>query len=199
LVKNQTGNRGLDLLFTIHDQRFTICTLTVNYQRRLQMSSQLEITPAAKEGVSSATVKEKFDLGIKMLQGYYDALEVRVERTAVLLVGIVGWLITSPSARDSLARYGWLFAGAIVSLTVFLIMTGLNISHFLQRFREVQANVADLNYAEPKDYTRYTMPPQLLRIPILLIYMSPIVILYILIVLLLCYVRFKLPAMELPK
>jgi hypothetical protein len=60
----------------------------------------------------------------------------------------------------------------------------------------VQSNLADLNYAEPKDYTRYTMPRRLVRIPVLLIYMSPIVALYILIVLLLFYVRFKWPAVE---
>lgn len=48
------------------------------------MSSQ----PSAGQ---TATVKERFDLGIAMLKGYYDGLETRAERTAVLMVGVVGW------------------------------------------------------------------------------------------------------------
>lgn len=158
------------------------------------MSNPPELTPAATQAAATITVREKFDLGIQMLKGYYDALEGRVERSAVILLGIVGWLITSPSAREALARYGSLFYGAILSLTIFLVLSACNISHFLQRFREVESNIADLNYAEPKDYTRYSMPQRLLRIPILLIYLSPIVGLYLLIVLLLFYVRFKWPA-----
>jgi hypothetical protein len=160
------------------------------------MSAPPDATRIAIGDVPKATVKEKFDLGIQMLKGYYDALESRAERTAVLLVGVVGWLIASPSSRESLTKYRPLFYGAILGLTVFLVMTGFNISHFIKRFREVQSNVEDLNYAEPKDFTRYRMPPRLHGIPVFLIYMSPILVLYVLILLLLFYVRFKLPAVD---
>ena len=146
------------------------------------MSTQPETT-------STASPREKFDLGIAMLKGYYDGLETRTERTAVLLVGVVGWLITSAGAREALTKYRPLFYGAVFSLTVFLVMCWANISHFLKRFREIQSEVEALNYVPPKYFTRYRMPDRLLGIPILVIYMMPIVILYLVIVLLLFYVR----------
>jgi hypothetical protein len=139
----------------------------------------------------TATIKEKFDLGIGMLKGYYDGLETRAERTAVLLVGVVGWLITSQTARDSLAKNRPLFLGAVLSLTVFLVMSWANISHFLKRFREIQSEVEDLEYVDPKYFTRYRMPERIHGIPILYIYMTPILILYIFILLLLFHIRFN--------
>ena len=145
---------------------------------------------------STATTKEKFDLGIQMLKGYYDALESRAERTAVLLVGVVGWLIASPGSRESLTRYRPLFYGAILSLTVFMIMAGANISHFMKRFKEIQSNVEDLQYADHKDFTRYRMPRRLHGIPVFFLYMGPVLVLYILILLLLFYVRFKMPGID---
>jgi hypothetical protein len=139
----------------------------------------------------TATKKEKFDLGIEMIKGYYDGLETRAERTAVLLVAVVGWLITSGDARDALLNYWPLFWGAIFSLTVFLIYYFLNISHFIKRFRQIQSQVEKLNYVDPKYFTRYRMPKTLHGIPPLGIYMIPIVVLYLVIVLLMVYVRYR--------
>lgn len=139
----------------------------------------------------TATIKEKFDLGTGMLKGYYDGLETRAERAAVLLVGVVGWLITSQTARDSLAKNWPLFLGAVLSLTVFLAMSWANISHFLKRFREIQSEVEDLGYVDPKYFTRYRMPKRIHGIPILYIYMMPILILYVFILLLLFHIRFN--------
>jgi hypothetical protein len=139
----------------------------------------------------TATIKEKFDLGVGMLKGYYDGLEARAERTAVLLVGVVGWLITSQTARDSLAKNRPLFVGAVLSLTVFLIMSWANISHFLKRFREIQSAVEDLGYVDAKYFTRYRMPRSIRGIPVLYIYMMPALILYVFIVLLLFHIRFN--------
>lgn len=139
----------------------------------------------------TATTREKFDLGIAMLKGYYDGLETRAERAAVLLVGVVGWLITSQTARDSLARSRPLFFGAVLSLTVFLIMSWANISHFLKRFRGIQSEVEALEYVDAKYFTRYRMPERLYGIPIFYIYIAPILILYIFILLLLFHIRFN--------
>ena len=139
----------------------------------------------------TATKKEKFDLGIGMLKGYYDGLETRAERTAVLLVGVVGWLITSQTARESLAKNRLLFLSAVLSLTVFLLMSWANISHFLKRFREIQSEVEDLKYVDPKYFARYRMPKSIHAIPILYIYMMPILILYIFILLLLFHIRYN--------
>jgi hypothetical protein len=140
----------------------------------------------------TATTKERFDLGISMLKGYYDGLETRAERTAVLLVGVVGWLITSQTARDSLAKNSTLFFGAVLSLTVFIAMAWVNLSHFLKRFREIQSEVEALEYVDAKYFTRYRMPAKLHGIPVLYIYLMPILILYIFIVLLLFHIRFNL-------
>ena len=142
--------------------------------------------------ISAATTKEKFDLGIGMLKGYYDGLETRVERAAVLLVGVVGWLITSQTARDSLAKSWILFWSAVLGITVVSIYLWVNISHFLKRFREIQTNVEDLNYADPKYFTRYRMPTKLYGIPIRYIYLMPLLGIYALILLLLFGIRFNL-------
>ena len=138
----------------------------------------------------TATTKEKFDVGIGMLKGYYDGLETRAERTAVLLVGVVGWLITSQTARDSLATNWPLFFGAVFSLTIFLAMSWANLSHFLKRFKEIQSEVEALGYVDVKYFSRYRMPEKIHRIPVLYIYMTPILILYILILLMLFHIRF---------
>jgi hypothetical protein len=136
-------------------------------------------------------VKEKFELGIGMLKGYYEGLETRAERAAVLLVGVVGWLITSPTARDSLAHSSLLFWSALICITVFLIMTAANIYHFLTRFREIESQVENLGYLDPKYFARYRMPPKIKGIPILGIYLAPIVIVYALIVVSLVVIKFS--------
>jgi hypothetical protein len=145
-----------------------------------------------QDDISAATTKEKFDLGIGMLKGYYDGLETRVERTTVLLVGVVGWLITSQTARDSIAKSWVLFWSAVFGITVFSIYSSANISHFLRRFSEIQASVEDLNYADPKYFTRYRMPKKLYGIPIRYIYLMPLLGIYALILLLLFGIRFNL-------
>jgi|SRR5829696_2020520 len=142
--------------------------------------------------IFSATTKEKFDLGIGMLKGYYDGLETRVERTTVLLVGVVGWLITSQTARDSLAKSSILFWSAVFGITVFSVYSTANISHFLRRFWEIQANVEDLKYVQPLYFTRYQMPKKLYGIPIRVIYLMPLLAIYALILLLLFGIRFNL-------
>lgn len=141
------------------------------------------------EEYSRASAKEKFDLGVAMLKSYYEALENRVERTALILVGVVGWLITSPATRESLAKNPALVAGAIMALTVLLIMSWANISHFLSRFREIQKSVEDLNYTDPAFFARYRMPDRIRKIPMPLIYLMPLLVLYVLLVVMLLQIR----------
>ena len=139
-----------------------------------------------------ASTKEKFDLGIGMLKGYYDGLETRVERTTVLLVGVVGWLITSQTARTSLAQSSILFWSAVFGITVFSIYSTMNISHFLKRFWEIQQRVEDLKYVDPRYFSRYQMPKRLYGFPIKLIYLMPVLAIYALILLLLIGIRFSI-------
>jgi hypothetical protein len=136
------------------------------------------------------STKEKFDLGMAMLKSYYEGLENRVERTALILVGVVGWLITSAPARESVANSGALFVSAVTGLTVLLLMAWGNISHFLSRFREIQKTVEDLKYVNPAYFTRYRMPTQIRKIPTLYIYFTPLLVLYILLLAMLLQIRF---------
>jgi uncharacterized membrane protein YhdT len=136
-------------------------------------------------------IKEKFDLGIAMLKGYYDGLESRAERAAVLLVGVVGWLITSASARESLANSRLLFWSALFCISLFFVLTAANIYHFLTRFREIELEVKNLNYMDPKYFARYRMPMKIKGIPIGGIYLAPMFIVYVFIVLFLVGIKFS--------
>ncbi len=149
------------------------------------MSTPIDVHPIA-------TKKEKFDLSIGMLKGYYDGLESRVERVAVFMLGVAGWLITSETARKSLATDRVLFLGAVISLTVFIVMCWANIAHFLKRFKEIQSEIEKLEYADPKYFTRYRMPERINGIAILYIYLMPVLVIYVLTLLLLFHIRFSL-------
>ena len=100
----------------------------------------------------AATDKDRFEQGIAMLKGYYDALEGRVAATVALFVGVVGWLITSGSAREALSKNRWLVALAGLTLTLLLVMFAFNVAWWLHRWAEIKGYVDALHYVEPQFY-----------------------------------------------
>jgi uncharacterized protein (TIGR02246 family) len=102
--------------------------------------------------------KVRFEHGIAMLTAYYEALEGRLAATVVLFVGVVGWLITSESARAALSGNDWLTALAVTTLTILLVMYGLNVAWWVRRWDEIRRAVDRLHYVEPEFYSRYDMP-----------------------------------------
>ncbi len=134
-----------------------------------------------------ASKKEKFDLCLGMLKGYYDALDSRIEKSFALLLVVIGWIITSDTARKSLAEETVLFWGAIITLTFAILFIAFNIFHFLERFREIQNTIEELDYANFKYFTRYRMPNNILPI-----YLAPVLILYFFIMLLLFHTKYNL-------
>lgn len=135
----------------------------------------------------SATKKEKFNLCLGMLKNYYNALDSRVEKSFALLIIVIGWIITSETARKTLAEETVWFWAAIFTLTSAVLFLGINISHFLDRFREIQSTIEQLNYVDYKYFTRYRMPQNILPS-----YLAPVIILYVFIMLLLFHLRFKI-------
>ena len=55
--------------------------------------------------------KDRFELGIRMMKEYYDAIEARLAATLTFYGIIIGWLVTSEGARTALGAR-WLFAGS---------------------------------------------------------------------------------------
>src|SRR5687768_14378919 len=104
-----------------------------------------------------ASDKERFDMCVAMLKGYYDSLESRLGASVALFVVIIGWLITSQPARQALAK-GWLFTLALITLSLVLILYGLNVGRWIGRWREIRAYVDALGYIEPRYYARYELP-----------------------------------------
>lgn len=125
-----------------------------------------------------------------MLKGYHDGLESRVEKSTALMMIVLGWLITSEPARRYLAENKYLFWGGVITLTVLIIMYCLNVYHFLRRFKEIEQAVNDLGYLDEEKYlVRYRMPASLFGVPILYIYLAPVLVFYFFIIILLFLIK----------
>ena len=131
--------------------------------------------------------KEKFHLCLGMLKEYYSLLDSRVEKSFALLIVVIGWITTSETARKTISEEKVWFWAALATLTAAILFLCINISHLLHRFRDIQATVEQLNYVEISYFSRYRMPDY-----ILLVYLAPIMILYVFIALLLMHLRFKI-------
>jgi hypothetical protein len=92
------------------------------------MADWRESIKAASEHRFSATDRERFEQGIAMLKAYYDALEARLAATVAFFVAVVGWLITSESARKAIKEVEGLTPLAILTLTLLLVMYGFNVA-----------------------------------------------------------------------
>lgn len=123
-----------------------------------------------------ASDKERFDQCIAMLKGYYDALESRLGASVGLLVVVVGWLISSSTARGALTNI-WLFALAFSTLTFIVILYGLNVARWVDKWRKIRAHIDSLNYMEPRYYLRYELPSWTW-----IAYFTPVAVLYLFIV-----------------
>ena len=123
--------------------------------------------------------KERFDLGVAMLKGYYDAIETRLAGSLALYVVVIGWLIASNDARRFLASEPWLFGFGVLLLTFVLRMYGWNVAHWLRRWRDIRTTVEALHYMETDFYTRWYQLPR----GTWWAYFTPIALLYLFIVL----------------
>lgn len=133
-----------------------------------------------QSGNERASKKDKFDLSMGMLKEYYNALESRIEKTIALLLVLVGWLITSDAARNSLKNDPVILWGTIVTLTLLIIFLTGNLYHFLRKLISIRVRAAKLVYVSPKYFSRYEMKKWYL-----LIYLAPVLVLYGFILLLL--------------
>src|SRR6476660_1348364 len=136
-----------------------------------------------------ATTKAKFELGIEMFRGYRGDLQDRLEKSVGLLIIVVGWLITSETARKSLSSNPFLWWGSFAILTALLIMYWLTISNFVTHCRDIQKAIDDLHYMESQYLTRYRMPDKIFGVPVELSYIAPFAAIYIVIVLILIQIR----------
>lgn len=155
--------------------------------KQTKMRSTMLLTKQNPQSDELANKKEKFDLCLGMLKEYYNALDSRVEKSFALLIVVIGWLITSDAARKSLSEESTLFWSAIVVLTAAMLFLVFNISHFLDRFREIQDTIENLNYVDNEYFTRYRMPDNILPS-----YLAPVLILYSFIMLLLVQIRYNM-------
>ena len=165
---------------------FLTCCMAAAATQTGPAESIPEPAKAQAPAQGGASTKEKFDLCLGMLKGYYDALDSRIEKSVALLLVVIGWLITSETARKSLTKEAALFWGVIIALTLSIGFLYFNISHFLDRFREIQGYAEQLNYVERKYFVRYQMPNRILPV-----YLMPVLILYSFILLLLFQIRYN--------
>ena len=132
-----------------------------------------------------ASNKDKCDLYLGMLKSYYDAIESRTEKSVALLLVVVGWLITSETARKSLKHEAPLFWATIIILSLLIVFLGFNLGHFLSQFRKIEIDLNKLEFVEVGAYRRYHMTGG-----ILFVYLLPVIMLYALILILLFQVRY---------
>jgi hypothetical protein len=116
-----------------------------------------------------------------MMKAYYDAIEGRLGSSVALYIVIIGWLITSDSARYALSTHLWLRILSFIVLTVVLTMYGWNIWHWLGRWLEIRTATEDLRYMESESFTRYHKIPR----GTWLFYFTPIFLMYVVILVLL--------------
>jgi hypothetical protein len=147
------------------------------------LCSECEISLNDPQATSTfkAENKDRFELGIRMMKEYYDAIEARLAATLTFYGIIIGWLVTSEGARTALGAR-WLFGlVAGLALTVGFILYIWNILHWLGRWRYIRAHVILLNHMERRFYTRYERLPQHTWFA----YISPVAFMYLLILALL--------------
>jgi hypothetical protein len=122
-----------------------------------------------------ATDKERFDLGISMMKAYYDALESRLASTVAVYMVVIGWLISSDDARQTLASHPRLLLLSVGVLTLVLFMYGWNVWHWLARWLQIRETTERLNYMQTHFYTRYYKIPR----GTWLFYFTPIFLMYL--------------------
>ena len=149
-------------------------------------------TPTSNSANDPPSRKEKFELGIEMLKGYRTDLQDRFEKSAALLIIAIGWLITSDTARNSLAKESRLFWGGVAVLTALIVMYCVTIYHFIERYKEVQTTVESLAYVDPAYFARYQMPATLFLVPVHFIYIIPVLFLYLFILMILFQIKLRL-------
>jgi hypothetical protein len=144
-----------------------------------EQSPSTPVDPTAGTELSSEAKKARFDLCIDMLKEYYDAIEARFAGTMTFMVVVLGWLITSDSARSALRANRWLRLSAITALTLLLLLYAWNIAHWTGRWHEIRGYAENLNYMEPRYWSRYYELPALswytYMIPVALLYALAIV------------------------
>lgn len=161
---------------------FAFCTATAMAQN----------PPVSSSPENQATTKVKFELGLEMLRGYRADLQDRLEKSVGLLIIVMGWLITSETARKSLNSNSFLWWGSVAVLTALLIMYCLTIFNFIGHFREIQSAIEGLKYMDSQHLTRYRMPDKIFYLPVELSYIAPLASIYIVIVLILLQIKYRL-------
>jgi len=146
-------------------------------------------TPTPNAITDAPSKKEKFELGLEMLKGYRADLQDRFEKSSALLILVIGWLITSDTARKSLANKASLYWSGLTILSALIVMYCLTIYHFIQRFREIQETVQSLAYVDPTYFARYQMPDTVFLLPVHFSYMLPVIFLYLAILILLIQIK----------
>ena len=121
-----------------------------------------------------ATSKVRFELGLEMLRGYRADLQDRLEKSIGLLIIVIGWLITSETARKSLASNSPLWWGSVAVLTALMVMYCLTISNYVGHFRYIQSTIEGLDYMDSQYLTRYRMPDKIFHLPAEFSYIAPI-------------------------
>ena len=126
-----------------------------------------------------------------MFRAYRSDLQDRLEKSVGLLIIVVGWLITSETARKSLSSNSFLWWGSVVVLTALMVMYCLTISNFVTHCKEIQKAIDSLHYMESQYLTRYRMPDKIFSLPVELSYIAPIASIYIVIVLILLQIKYR--------
>jgi hypothetical protein len=147
-------------------------------------------TPGKDTGNESTSKKEQFELGLRMIDGYRADLQDRLEKSTALLIIVIGWLITSDTARKSISNNPLLFWGAIGILTALMAMYCLTISNFIDHFIKIQNNIDVLGYMDSLYLVRYKMPNSLYSVPVSFSYIAPVAALYFFIVLILVQIKY---------
>jgi hypothetical protein len=160
----------------------------------IAVCGSIAIAQNAPNSNSADTVskKEKFELGIEMLKGYRTDLQDRFEKSGALLIVVIGWLITSDTARKSLTKETLLFWGGAAILTALIVMYCVTISHFIERYLEIQTTVESLGYVDSTYFVRYHMPATLFLVPVQFIYIVPVLFLYLFILMILRQIKLGL-------
>lgn len=160
---------------------FAFCTATAMAQEPSISSSGDQPTKASQ--------RVKFELGLEMLRGYRADLQDRLEKSIGLLIIVIGWLITSDTARKSLASNSFLWWGSVVVLTALLIMYCGTIFNFIGNVRKIENAIQGLGYIDAGfELTRYQMPDRF-HLPVQSFYIAPIASMYIVIILILIQIK----------
>ena len=128
--------------------------------------------------------KERFDLCLGMLKGYYDGLEGRLDKSLALLVAVVGWILAFDKVRMALRTEPSMFWLAQGTLGLIVAFYCLNVLHWLGRWREIQGYADGLAYVDHEYYTRYRLHG--LALPG---YLVPVLVLYAFVVVTLILIR----------